>query len=114
MTEDVAALAVYGSLVPGAKNHFVVRGIEGDWAPGLVRGFEFEVTWGPAEGYEGFLPDADGSEVAVMVLLSDKLEKYLRKVDDFQGDGFVRQVVPVGLDDGTVIQAWIYVALTNC
>ena len=107
------ALAVYGSLVPGEKNHWVVRNIEGEWMPGVVRGFDFDITWGPAEGYEGFLPDDSGNNVAVMVLVSDHLEKNWRPIDDFQGDGFVRQSVSVTLGDGTAIQAWIYVALTD-
>ena len=113
MTKDVNALALYGSLIPGGKDHHIVRSIDGEWIPGVVRGFEFDVTWGPAEGYEGFLPDESGNAVSVMVLMSDRLEKNWRKVDDFQGDGFVRQVVPVTLSDETVIKAWIYVALTD-
>ena len=113
VSEDVAALAVYGLLAPGEKNHWVVRSIEGEWNPGVVRGFEFDVTWGPAEGYEGFLPDESGNDVAVMVLESDHLDKNFRSVDDFQGEGFVRQIVPVTLADGTIIHAWIYVALTD-
>ena len=113
MSSHGAALAVYGSLVPGEKDHFVVRKIEGEWTPGTVRGFEFEVTWGPAEGYEGFLPDDSGNDVPVMILRSDRLEKNWRTIDDFHGDGFVRQLTPVTLDDDTVIDAWIYVALTD-
>ena len=113
MTKDVSALAVYGSLLPGEKNHWVVRSIKGEWMPGVARGFEFDITWGPAEGYEGFLPDDGGNNVAVMVLVSDQLEKNLRPVDDFQGDGFARRIVPVTLEGETVIQAWIYAALTD-
>lgn len=81
--------------------------------PGIVRGFEFEITWGPAEGYEGFVPDDGGNNVAVMVLVSDRLENNLGPVDDFHGDGFVRQAVSATLSDDTVIQAWIHVALTD-
>lgn len=113
MIEPNTVLAVYGSLAPGEKNHWVVSRIDGEWVPGVVRGFEFEVTWGPAEGYEGFLPDESGNDVPVMVLISGQLEKNLRPIDDFQGDGFVRQIVSVTLTDETVLDAWIYVALTD-
>ena len=113
MTEEVTALAVYGSLAPGGKNHWVLRSIDGDWMPGTVRGFEFEITWGPAEGYEGFLPDDHGNQVSVMVLLSDRLDKNWRSVDEFHGEGFVRQIVPITLGDETVIHASIYTALTD-
>lgn len=81
--------------------------------PGAVRGFEFDITWGPADGYEGFLPDDGGNNVPVMVLVSDHLEKNWRPIDDFQGGGFERQIVSATLSDGTVIQAWMYVALTD-
>lgn len=113
VTEEVTALAVYGSLIPGEKDHWVVRGIQGEWQPGTVRGFAFEITWGPAEGYDGFLPDENGNHVPVMVLTSDQLDKHWRSVDDFLGDGFARQIVPVALSVGSVINAWIYAALTN-
>ena len=99
--------------MPGEKNHWVVRGIEGDWVPGTARGFEFEITWGPAEGFEGFLPDENGSQVPVTVLVSDRLAKNWRSVDEFHGDGFVRKTAPVTLSDETVIQAWIYTAFTD-
>ena len=80
---------------------------------GVVRGFQFDITWGPAEGYEGFLADDSGNAVPVSVLISDRLEKNWRSVDDFHGDGFERQVVSVTLSDDTAIQAWIYVARTD-
>ena len=113
VTDDVAALAVYGSLMPGGENHWVVRGLGGDWVDGVVRGFQFDITWGPAEGCEGFLADDSGNAVPVSVLISDRLEKNWRSVDDFHGEGFERQVVSVTLSDDTAIQAWIYVARTD-
>ncbi|MDW3178744.1 MAG: gamma-glutamylcyclotransferase family protein [Acidimicrobiia bacterium] len=113
MTDEAGALAVYGSLMPGEKNHWVLRSIEGDWVPGIARGFEFEITWGAAEGYEGFLPDDDGNHVSVMVLLSNRLDKNWRSVDEFHGEGFVRQIVPITLGDENVIHAWMYMALTD-
>lgn len=99
--------------MPGEKNHWVVRSIDGDWMPGTARGFEFEITWGAAEGFEGFVPDDNGNHVPVMVLLSDKLDKNWRSVDEFYGEGFVRQVLPVTRSDETPIHAWMYTALTD-
>lgn len=113
MTDEASALAVYGSLSPGEKNHWVLRSIEGNWVSGIARGFEFEITWGAAEGYEGFLCDDNGNHVSVMVLLSNRLDKNWRSVDEFHGEGFVRQIVPVTLSDESVIQAWMYTALTD-
>jgi len=59
------------------------------------------------------LPDADGSAVAVAVLRSEQLEKQWREIDDFEGPGYERQMLPVTLDSGEVIEAWVYVALTD-
>lgn len=110
---EVTALAVYGSLRPGEPNHWVVRSIPGEWRQGTVRGWTFEITWGPAEGYDGFLPDDDGSVSEVDVLISDALSKRWREIDDFEGPGYERRMIEVTLDDATTIDAEIYVALTE-
>jgi gamma-glutamylcyclotransferase (GGCT)/AIG2-like uncharacterized protein YtfP len=115
MSEGAAttALAVYGSLAPGEPNHWVLSRIKGDWVRGQVQGYVFELTWGPAEGYLGFIADADGQPVGVDVLLSDELDKKWREIDDFEGEGYVRTIMPVTLASGETIDAHIYVALTD-
>ncbi|MEM7094674.1 MAG: gamma-glutamylcyclotransferase family protein [Actinomycetota bacterium] len=107
------ALAVYGSLRPGEPNHWVVNRIRGEWRPGTVRGWAFEITWGPAEGFDGFIPDADGAQIDVDVLFSEELPKKWREIDDFEGAGYERKVVEVRLDDGSLLKASAYVALTE-
>lgn len=107
------SLATYGTLAPGESNHWVVSRIDGEWLEGTVTGYVFEITWGPAEGYLGFLPTPDGIEVAVAVLRSGVLSKRWREIDDFEGAGYERQHVEVTLTSGDVITAWIYVALTD-
>ncbi len=108
-----AALAVYGSLAPGEPNHWVVSRIEGEWVQGTVHGYVFEVTWGPADGYQGFIADPQGSAVEVSVLRSTQLEKKWREIDEFEGPGYDRLPIPVWLDDGTIIEADIYIARTE-
>ena len=107
------ALAAYGSLRPGEPNHWVVNRIDGGWLPGTVRGWQFELSFGPAEGYDGFVPDPDGSDIAVDVLVSPTLEKRWREIDDFEGAGYERRPIKVTLATGEVIDASIYVALTE-
>jgi gamma-glutamylcyclotransferase (GGCT)/AIG2-like uncharacterized protein YtfP len=107
------ALALYGSLAPGESNHWVVSRIAGDWVGGTIQGYTFDLTWGPAEGYEGFVPDLEGPDVAVAVLVSNQLDHRWREIDDFEGVGYERRLLPVRLDDGRTIDAHVYVALTD-
>lgn len=110
---EMTALAVYGSLAPGESNHWVISRIAGDWFDATVNGYVFEVTWGPADGYEGFVPDAEGPAVPVAVLVSSQLDGRWREIDDFEGQGYERRVMAVRLADGQIIDANIYVALTE-
>lgn len=110
-TQD--ALAVYGTLRPGESNFWVVANIDGAWRQGTVRGWKFTIGWGDAEGYPGFIPDANGQAVAVSVLLSDTLHDHLGAIDAFEGEGYRRDRIDVLLDDGTNLEAWIYTALTE-
>lgn len=107
------ALAAYGSLRPGEPNHWVVSRIPGTWLPGTVRGWAFELTFGPAEGYDGFVPDDAGSDVEVDVLIGPDVAKRWREVDDFEGPGYERRPIEVTLADGATMSASIYVALTE-
>ena len=106
-------LAVYGSLAPGESNHWVISRISGEWTTGTVRGYEFDITWGPADGYQGFIPDADGNDVAVSVLVSNDLERHWREIDEFEGPGYERRMIAVSSPSALPVQAHIYVALTD-
>ncbi|MEX1288652.1 MAG: gamma-glutamylcyclotransferase family protein [Acidimicrobiia bacterium] len=106
-------LAVYGTLRRGGSNHHVVAGISGTWAPGTVRGWVYELTWGPAAGYPGLTLDPDGAAVPVDVLTTDDLDRHLPRLDRFEGDGYRRIVTSVTLDDGEVVDAWLYEAIAE-
>lgn len=110
---EETALAVYGTLAPGEENHWVLARIEGDWVSGTVRGWRFEIGWGPAEGYPGFVPDVDGQTVPVQVLVSEKLDSHWHEIDEFEGPGYERQTIEVTLASGDVRAAHIYVTLAD-
>jgi gamma-glutamylcyclotransferase (GGCT)/AIG2-like uncharacterized protein YtfP len=109
---DGRALAVYGTLAPGEPNHWIVSRLRGEWIDGTVNGYVFEIGWGPAEGYLGFVPD-DKARVEVKVLVSDDLDRHWHEIDDFEGPGYERVTTTVDLADGTQRFANIYVALTD-
>lgn len=87
------AFATYGTLAPGEVNHWVVRRIPGVWLSADVRGYRYELTWGPAEGYPGLTLSGDGHRVPVEVLVSTELERYWAELDRFEGPGYVRRGV---------------------
>lgn len=99
--------------MPGGENHWVVSKIRGEWTSGTVRGWVFEIGWGPAEGWLGFIPDPEGQDVRVHVLLADALSKHWSQIDDFEGDGYRRVEIDVTIEDGSTRRAQIYEALPD-
>ena len=47
------------------------------------------------------------------MLVGPALEKRWREIDDFEGPGYERRPIEVTLESGEVIEASIYVALTE-
>lgn len=107
------ALAVYGTLQPGEPNHWVLRSIPGTWLAGTVRGWRYEITWGPASGYPGLTLDNAGVDIDVAILVSQALPRHWHEVDEFEGDGYQRVQAQVIYDDGQVGKAWIYETLQH-
>ena len=101
-------MAFYGTLRPGGEHHYEVRGIAGEWYESTVRGWVFDITWGPADGYPGITIDPNAPHTTVDVLESDDLEHHLRRIDEFEGPGYRRIETTITLADGTDSTAWIY------
>ena len=101
-------LAVYGTLAPGQPNHHQLSGLQGTWSVGKVRGRLFAEGWGAAMGYPGLILDAEGDEVNVQVFESDDLPQHWARLDDFEGEGYRREIVRVSTTQGE-IDACIYV-----
>ncbi len=89
------SLVAYGTLRPGEVNHWLVRKLEGRWYTGTITGFEFEISWGAAEGYPGVVLDPDGQVCEVSLLVSEKLDKHWYEIDQFEGEGYRRVPVEV-------------------
>lgn len=88
-------LAVYGSLRPGENNHHLVAEIPGRWSEGFVRGTLHESGWGATLGYPALVWDEDGPEVPVRILTADGLPEHWDRLDAFEGDAYLRILVPV-------------------
>ena len=103
-------LALYGILRPGGSHHYEVRSIPGTWTTGTVRGWTYEITWGPAEGHDGITLSDDGPPVEVDILESDELARHLDRLDDFEGPGYRRVTATASLADGSVVDVDIFEA----
>lgn len=100
-------LATYGTLSPGQPNHHQLDGITGTWRTGYVHGHRYDSGWGAAVGYPGLELDPAGPQVPVHVLDSPDLPAHWPRLDEFEGEGYVRTPVEVMTDDGPVV-AMIY------
>jgi gamma-glutamylcyclotransferase (GGCT)/AIG2-like uncharacterized protein YtfP len=91
-------LVAYGTLVPGGSNHHVVAHLGGTWEPATVRG---HLEWLTPE-----IPrlrwDDDGPELAAQLLTSVALPHAWPALDEFEGDAYVRAVVPATTATGVV------------
>jgi len=96
-------LAVYGTLAPGQPNHHVISGLAGRWLEGTVRGTLHAAGWGASAGYPALRIDPNGAAVPVHLLVSDDLPANWRRLDDFEGPGYRRILVPVHADGGELM-----------
>lgn len=77
----------------------------GIWTPGFVRG------WITVREHPFLVPAAAAPPVAVMVLTSPLLAAHWRRLDAFEGDEYVRVLVPVvAADDRLLTVANLYAA----
>lgn len=102
-------LFVYGTLAPGQSNAHVMADIPGSWQSAQVRGKVHHVTWGPAAGYLGLVLDADGAVVQGQVFTSAELPAHWERLDAFEGAGYARVPVCATLEDGSTVDACVYV-----
>ena len=102
-------LAIYGSLAPGESNHCIIEDISGEWTAGFVRGDLVRQGWGAHVGFPGMTWDPQSSNrVDVKVLTADDLPLHWERLDEFEGDDYLRILVPVEGTEGAPIVANIY------
>lgn len=95
-------LIVYGSLAPGEANHFLLDGLLGEWYRCRIRGH-----LGQYRGFKSFRYDPKGPEHPAWLLRSPELPQVINDLDDFEGEGYERIVIPAQVE-GRWIMAQIY------
>ena len=101
-------LVIYGSLAPGQPNHTVIQDIHGTWLEGFVRGHLHESGRGAAMGYPAMKWNPRGERIAVKLFQSEALADHWERLDRFEGEGYVRILVPVETTGGVIAVANIY------
>jgi gamma-glutamylcyclotransferase (GGCT)/AIG2-like uncharacterized protein YtfP len=116
-------LFVYGTLAPGESNEYILADIIGTWQPAIVRG-TFWQEGGADIGCPGMIPSAFydghgnllsneiGYEIKGLIFTSEHLPDHWQRLDDFEGEGYVRQLIEAKLIDDSNVKAYIY-ALVN-
>ena len=105
-----SCLAVYGTLAPGAPNHHLIEDLRGKWREGNVQGEFHQKGWGAQQGYPGMRWIPRASTVPVKILVSVDLEYHWERLDDLEGPGYQRILVPVYQGGRVIAVANIYEA----
>ncbi|MFA4903286.1 MAG: hypothetical protein WC600_11155 [Desulfobaccales bacterium] len=91
-------LVVYGSLAPGEANHFLLAGLSGEWGRCQIRGY-----LGHYQGFKSFRYDPQGPEHPAWLLGSAELPLLIPELDDFEGEGYERIIIPAKLGEQWVM-----------
>jgi gamma-glutamylcyclotransferase (GGCT)/AIG2-like uncharacterized protein YtfP len=101
-------LFVYGTLRPGDANAHFLNTLDGSWTQARVRGRLYSNGIGPTLGYPALQLDDDGDWIKGMLLCSDQLETIWQRLDEFEGEGYVRSMTIVTLPNGQDLETYIY------
>jgi hypothetical protein len=102
MDNPETRLIVYGSLVPGGANAFMLDGLEGEWYPCRIRGH-----MGAYRGFKSFRYDPQGPEHPAWLLASAELDRVILELDDFEGEEYGRIIIPARVS-GRWVMAQVY------
>ena len=106
-------LFVYGTLGPDRPNEQVLTDIGGTWEKGYVFGVLCKEGWGASMGYPGIILDKNGRKVEGFLFSSDKISGHWMELDNFEGEGYERVLTKVKLQNGSIVDAYIYALKSN-
>jgi len=104
----VKKLFVYGTLGPDRPNEHVLKAIGGSWENATVRGKLRQEGWGAEIGYPGIDLDKNGEEIEGFLFISGNLSSHWGVLDDFEGEGYERVLTQAELEDGSMVDTYIY------
>lgn len=102
-------LFVYGSLAPGRRNAHVLAPIDGSWEAASVRGRLFAAgTWSELD-YPGVILDPTGDVLDGLIFTSPDLPAHWPRLDDFEGEDYLRVETRATTPQGQNHSVQIYV-----
>ena len=101
-------LFVYGTLIPGQENDFVLKNIPGIWQKATIKGFFDAKGWHKTQGFPAVILDKNGETIHGYLFSSAELSKNWQLIDDFETTMYQRVLTTVFLENKTEILAYIY------
>lgn len=101
-------LFIYGTLAPGRPNEHILKDIEGTWQKASVKGILKQEGWGANMGYPGIILNDEANEVEGFIFSSNQLDKKFDILDEFEGNEYQRVRTKAKLENGEVIEAFVY------
>lgn len=105
-------LFVYGTLAPNQPNAHILDPINGTWQLAHIFGKLLPNGIGATLGFPAVIPDTihenKGEIVQGLVFSSNELGEHWQRIDDFEGDGYLRTEVEAMLENGEKLTAFVY------
>jgi len=102
LTRPEERLIVYGTLMPGGQCHHLMADLVAEWEKCVIRG-----RLGAYRGYPSFKWNPAGEPHPAWLVTSAGLSAKFRELDDFEGDDYLRRLIPAEVGSRLVI-AYLY------
>ena len=102
-------LFVYGTLMPNCPHGNVLEEVVGKFIPATVNGFLKDEGWSASMGYPGIKLNDQGDTVHGFLFYSNNLINHWERIDEFEGEEFVRVPVVVERYDEFEVDTYVYV-----
>ncbi|GGH73761.1 hypothetical protein GCM10011379_35640 [Filimonas zeae] len=109
------AFIVYGGLAPGGMHYNFIKNIRGQWQQCTIQGRLENKGWGADLGYAGYRTagEEEAQAITAHILFSEDMGHHWQRLDEFVGEGYIRQLTRYTLEDGTEGVGYVYVVRTD-